>query len=198
VKDGLEMTKTHAPPTTYHAKFEMDPSGQWLVELVEIPQVHTFARTLGKAREYVIDALALWLNLPAEKVKDRIEFGPPVLPDHVLRTVQRALVEREIAEAVSKVAGDLLTDASIALVDDAHLSMRDAAEVLGMSHQRVQQLVASPHPRAPGRQRSSSEAAEDVARSLKEYLPGGSQELDAVAGTVALGLAIAWLETRPQ
>jgi predicted RNase H-like HicB family nuclease len=176
----------------------MDPSGQWLVELEEIPEVHSFARTLGKAREYVIDALALWLNLPAEKVKDRIEFGPPVLPDHVLRTVQRALVEREIAEAVSKVAGDLLTDASIALVDDAHLSMRDAAEVLGMSHQRVQQLVASPHPRAPGRQRSSSEAAEDVARSLKEYLPGGSQELDAVAGTVALGLAIAWLETRPQ
>jgi predicted RNase H-like HicB family nuclease len=197
VKDGLEMTKTHAPPTTYHAKFEMDPSGQWLVELEEIPEVHSFARTLGKAREYVIDALALWLNLPAAEVKDRIEFGPPVLPDHVLRTVQRALVEREIAEGVSKVAGDLLTDASIALVDDAHLSMRDAAEILGMSHQRVQQLVA--RPRSPGRQNSGREAAGDVAKILKEYLPGGSNDdLGAIAGIVALGLAIAWLETRPQ
>jgi predicted RNase H-like HicB family nuclease len=193
------MTKTKASATTYHATFEMDPSGQWLVELEEIPEVHSCARTLGKAREYVIDALALWLNLPAEEVKDRIEYYPPVLPAHVLRTVQSALAEREIAEAVSKVAGDLLTDASIALVNDAHLSMRDAAEILGMSHQRVQQLVASAHPGTPERQNAGRGAAEDVARSLKEFLPGGSKEdLGAIAGIVALGLAIAWLETRPQ
>jgi predicted RNase H-like HicB family nuclease len=193
------MTRTKALATTYHATFEMDSSGQWLVELEEIPEVHSFARTLGKAREYVIDALALWLNLPAEEVKDRIEFCPPALPDHVLRTVQRALAEREIAEAVSNVAGDLLIDASIALVDDAHLSMRDAAEILGMSHQRVQQLVASARPGTPERHSAGREAAEDVARSLKEYLPGGSKEdLRAIAGIVALGLAIAWLESRSQ
>jgi hypothetical protein len=102
-----------------------------------------------------------------------------------------------IAEAVSKVAGDLLTDASVALVDEAHLSMRDAADILGMSHQRVQQLAAAAA--RTERETFGTEAAEDVARGLKEYLPGGSMEdLGAIAGSVALGLAIAWLETRPQ
>jgi predicted RNase H-like HicB family nuclease/predicted HTH domain antitoxin len=137
------MTKTKALKDTYHAIFELDPSGQWLVELEEIPEVHTYGRTLGKAREYVVDALALWLNAPTEKVKDRIEFRTPALPKHVLETVQRALAERQIAQDATKVAAELIADASVALVEEGHLSMRDAADILGLSHQRVQQLVAA-------------------------------------------------------
>jgi predicted RNase H-like HicB family nuclease len=36
--------------------------GNWLVEIAEIPQVHTFGRTLPIAREHIRDALALWLR----------------------------------------------------------------------------------------------------------------------------------------
>jgi predicted RNase H-like HicB family nuclease len=149
VKDGFEMTESHTD--NYHANFRLDPSGQWLAELEEIPEVHTYGRTLGKAREYLVDALALWLDTDPDSVKDRIEFRTPDLPRQVLETVETALAEREIAEVVSRVVADLMSAASVALVEDAHLSMRDAAEILGLSHQRVQQLVAAARPHSPDR-----------------------------------------------
>lgn len=191
------MTETRTPLDTYHASFQLDPTGQWLAELEEIPEVHTFGRTLGKAREYLVDALASWLDVPVDKVRDRVEFHMPELPDHVHETVQRALAERAIAEAVNKVAGDLVGQASVALVDEAHLSMRDAAEILGLSHQRVQQLVAAARPGTLDRRVTVKKPAEDIARSLRRYLPHGSkEELGTVASSVALGLAIAWIESR--
>jgi len=58
------MTNTQLTTTRYHATFELDEFGNWIAQVTEIPQVHTFGRTLGKAREYLVDALALWLSVP--------------------------------------------------------------------------------------------------------------------------------------
>jgi predicted RNase H-like HicB family nuclease len=180
----------------YHANFELDQSGVWLAEIEEIPQVHTYGRTLGKARQYLADALALWLNEPIDTLKDRIEYRPVALDPTLLKKVHEAIAAREIAEGATNAAGELMTTAARALTTDAKLSLRDAAELLGISHQRVQQLVV---------ERNSSVAtvgggrlgiAQDVARSLKEFLPGGEkEELGVIAAGVALGLAIAWTQT---
>ena len=107
------------------------------------------------------------------------------------------MAERQIAEAVNRSASDLLEQASVSLVNESHLSLRDAAEILGLSHQRIQQLVANARPQ-PAEQRFATKAsAEDIARTLRQYLPGGEkEELGAVARVVALGLAIAWIESR--
>ncbi len=87
--------------------FERDDDGYWLVELEEEPRVHTYGRTLAKAREHIVDASALWFEVPPEDL-------------------------------------DLVEDIRLpALVKDGRLSVRDAADVLGLSHQRVQQLLAS-------------------------------------------------------
>jgi predicted RNase H-like HicB family nuclease len=192
------VTKTTAnDTTTYHARFELDPSGQWLVELEELPQVHTFGRTLGKAREYLLDALALWLDEPVQRVVTRVEFRPPPLPTDVEQAVWMARAEREIAEAASRVATDLNTKASVALVDAAHLSLRDAADILGLSHQRVQQLVAAGRPAKPTAPDPIGDAIENLARSVREYLPGGSKEdLGAVAAALALALGVALMQSR--
>ena len=192
------MPKTRvATTTTYHGRFELDPSGQWLAEIEELPAVHTFARTLGKAREYLIDALALWLDLPVESVRPQIEFQTPSLPIEVEESVQRAIAEREIAESVVQVASEQTTEAALALVRDAHLSLRDAADVLGISHQRVQQLISAAKTDNSETSSGALTAAEEVASALREYLPGGSKEdLGKLAAAAALGLAIVWLESR--
>jgi predicted RNase H-like HicB family nuclease len=191
------MTKTKQPQTQYHATFELDPSGQWLVELDEIPEVHTFGRTLGKAREYLLDALALWLDEPVEAVKHLVEFGKPTLPIDIQKTVDMALAGREIADAATQTAAALTAQASVELVTGARLSMRDAADVLGLSHQRVQQLVAGSHVVDPHRADLSGPAVDSLAKSLRQFLPGGSKEdLGALATLVAFALGVAWTRSK--
>jgi hypothetical protein len=143
-----------------------------------------------------VDALALWLNEPIESLKDRIEYRPPALDSTLLTKVREAIAAREIAGGATIAAGELMTTAAQALTADAKLSLRDAAELLGISHQRVQQLVVLRNGSAVAAGGGRIGIAQDVARSLKEFLPGGEkEELGAIAAGVALGLAIAWTQT---
>jgi predicted DNA-binding protein (UPF0251 family) len=170
----------------------------WIVELEELPEVHTYGKTLGKAREYIIDALALWLDVSVDVARSRISFRTPELPPEVSGAVERAVAERRIAESVSRAAAEVMVEASVALVDQAHLSMRDAAEILGISHQRVQQLVSARHAEE-GPIVATPMPSRDLVAKLKECLPGGSrQDLGIVAGLITLGLAVAWIEHRSQ
>jgi predicted RNase H-like HicB family nuclease len=191
------MTRTQSVNTRYHASFELDESGTWIAQIDELPQVHTFGRTLGKAREYLADALALWLNVSIDNVKGSIEYRPVSLPVQVQSAVDEATIARDFAEVMATTASSLMSEAALALTKSARLSYRDAAEFLGISHQRVQQLASlgrgSPDPAGNGLQG----AAEDLARNLKEFLPGGSKEdLGALATIVALGIALAWSQSR--
>jgi predicted RNase H-like HicB family nuclease len=190
------MNRARTIQSIYHANFELDQSGVWLAEIEEIPQVHTYGRTLGKARQYLADALALWLNEPIDKLKDRIEYRPAALNPTLLKKVHEAIAAREIAEGATNAAGELMTTAAQALTADAKLSLRDAAELLGISHQRVQQLVIQRNSNVATVGSGGLGIAQDVARSLKEFLPGGEkEELGVIAAGVALGLAIAWTQT---
>jgi predicted RNase H-like HicB family nuclease len=123
----------------YTATYQRDRDGVWLVELVEEPRVHTFGRTLAKAREHVRDAAALWFDV----APDSFDLVDDVrLPRKAKASLERARAERGRAQAAQETAVTRTRDAARALVDDEHLSMRDAAELLGLSHQRVQQLLA--------------------------------------------------------
>jgi predicted RNase H-like HicB family nuclease len=193
----VEATQIADDSSVFTANFYLDQSGTWIVELEELPQVHSYGRTLGKAREYITDALALWLDVSVGEARARIAFATPRIPADLTQIVERALAERRISESVAKVAADAMVEASVSLVDDAHLSMRDAAEILGISHQRVQQLVSAR--RSDESVDWASAPSPDVVARLREFLPGGAnQDLGLVAGTVAFGLAVAWIEYRNQ
>jgi len=127
---------------TYHATLELDPrSGQWMADIEGLP-VHTWGRNLGKVKEYAHEALAVHLDVDVAAVRGHLVFRKPQLPAPVVEAIEEAEAARNEADTASARAATAKAAAARALVREAHLSMRDAAEVLGVSHQRVQQLLA--------------------------------------------------------
>jgi predicted RNase H-like HicB family nuclease len=123
---------------TYTARLEREKDGRWTVELAEEPRVHTWAKTVDQALARVREAAALWFDAN----EDDIEVTPqPVLPKTTGRTVAQARQARQDARNADRRAVEKNKKAAAALTARG-ISMRDAAAILGISHQRVHQLLA--------------------------------------------------------
>jgi ABC-type Mn2+/Zn2+ transport system ATPase subunit len=92
---------------------------------------------LEQARRRVREALALWVDdaETAELVED------VQLPARIRDAVSRGRASRRHAEREREKAQEAMTKAATTLVDQLGVGLRDAGELLGVSHQRVQQLV---------------------------------------------------------
>ena len=138
-------------PDKYRAEVERDESGEWIGNVPSLRGVHTHARTLAKLRGYLQDAIALWLEA------ERIEAGEPHasverasievnldvrLPSRAKRAAVNALRSRDRARTAEVGAAEA-TLAAVRELSAAGLTLRDSAEVLGLSHQRVDQLLRS-------------------------------------------------------
>lgn len=120
----------------YKAIFERDESGTWLARIPAIRGCHTYGRTIEQARARLREALGLWIDDPAGAVIDEDIRLPARLKTAIgrsRRTRQRAEQERETAHEQTRAAAEALVEEGV--------SLRDAGELLGLSHQRVQQLV---------------------------------------------------------
>ena len=127
------MTRTKS----YQAVYERDPEGDaWLVHIKGIRACHTYGRSLRQAEARIREALALWLD----RDPDGLEITPEWPQDlvEIASVVSRA---RHAAAATVQEAGTTTVKAAKKL-DRMGLSRRDAADILGISHQRVQQLLA--------------------------------------------------------
>ena len=122
---------------TYTARCQR--SGDWwAISVPELRGVHTQARRLEKAEAMVRDAIALFLDVPSESFDVRIE---PVLPRDLQGKVGRARKVRGEAEVLQREAAIASAEVAADLVQTAHLTVRDAGRVLGLSHQRITQLL---------------------------------------------------------
>lgn len=127
------MTRTK----NYVAVYERDPeSDTWLVHIKGIDGCQTYGRSLRQAEARIREALALWLDRDADHLEIANEW--PSQLDDVAQSVSEARDEasdatRRAAAATAKAAKRL---------DRMGLSRRDAADVLGISHQRVQQILS--------------------------------------------------------
>jgi predicted RNase H-like HicB family nuclease len=110
------------------------------VSVPELPGCHTQGRTLARARGRIREAIALWLDVDETEltVADDVR-----LPEPARQAVATARQARQHAQQAREAALGATRKAARVLVHGG-LSTRDAAELLGISHQRVAQLVAEP------------------------------------------------------
>jgi hypothetical protein len=103
-------------------------------------------RFLAEPRR-IREAAAMWF----ETDETAIELVPrPVLPKATGRSVEQARKAREQARDADRVAIEQTRKAAIALTSRG-ISIRDAAAILGISHQRVHQLLT---PETPPRRKA--------------------------------------------
>jgi predicted RNase H-like HicB family nuclease len=116
-------------------------SGQWwAVTVPELRGVFTQARRLDQVAEMAREAVALYLELDSRDVQIVVE---PVLPDGAASSVANLQQARREAQRATDELAAAQTAAVRELVGVVRLSNRDAATVLGISHQRVSQLSRS-------------------------------------------------------
>jgi predicted RNase H-like HicB family nuclease len=112
----------------------------WVAEAREVPQAHTYGRTLARTKEHLRDALALYLDVPIHTIDVTVHIDGV---GDATALVDLATKARQQADKSNEEARLATSQAAIALVRDEHLSYRDAAAALGLSHQRVEQLVSA-------------------------------------------------------
>jgi len=109
----------------------------WLLSVPELDVV-TQARTLDRAEATVRDLIAVWLDVPADSFAVEVE---PRLNDEWTKLLRETRDARTTADKASARASELLRT-SVTTLHDAGLSAREVGSLLGISYQRVQQLLA--------------------------------------------------------
>jgi predicted RNase H-like HicB family nuclease len=123
-------------------RFERDEDGWWVASALELPGCHTQGRSISQARQRIVEALGLFID----DVESVVLAEDIMLPATAQRFVEASAAARIEAEKTQQQAQETTRAAVEALTTNLSLSVRDASEVLGLSHQRVQQLVKRQKP----------------------------------------------------
>lgn len=129
----------------YRVVYEQDEDGRWNVRVPDLQGCFTYGRSIRQARGRVREAIAISLDGVSEDEASRIA-QEAVLNEEIKlsRKASQAVkaharaVER--SERLARELGRSRRDAVRYLLA-AGYSRRDTAEILGISHQRVQQLA---------------------------------------------------------
>ncbi len=124
---------------TYTVRYEKDETGWWVATVKQVRGCHTQGRTIDQARRRIREALELFVDHAdeAELIDD------VVLPANARALLKRVQSTRKRAEEEAIKLQDSTAEAAKVLTNDVGVSVRDAGELLGLSHQRVHQLLAA-------------------------------------------------------
>ena len=126
----MAQVKTYRAMATQEERF-------WLLSVPELDVV-TQARTLDRAEATVRDLIAVWLDVPPGSFAVEVE---PLLDDEWTKLLRETRDARTTADKASARASELLRT-SVTTLHDAGLSAREVGSLVGISYQRVQQLLA--------------------------------------------------------
>ena len=117
--------------------FERDEDAWWVASAKENAGCHTQGRSISQARQRFLESLGLFVDKP-----DRIILVEDIrLPAAAQRLVDASAEARAEADQRAMRAQASTIVAAQTLNRDLELSVRDVSELLGISHQRVQQLL---------------------------------------------------------
>lgn len=123
----------------YRVIYERDEDGWWVASVPRVRGCHTQGRSIAQARERIREALSLFVsNATRARFEEEI-----LLPAAVRRSLEQQRRLRQTADSEQRHAQQALRSTAHRLVAKLGLSVRDAGELLGVSHQRVQQLLHS-------------------------------------------------------
>ncbi|MDR1212877.1 MAG: hypothetical protein LBK54_02065 [Propionibacteriaceae bacterium] len=108
----------------------------WVLEQPELGAVSQCA-SLDGVREEMVEAIAWLSGEPEAEVEIQVDV---ILPDLSREAVGRVTAARDVSERARAALAGATREAARALTG-AGLTYRDAGTVLGLSHQRVAQLV---------------------------------------------------------
>lgn len=108
----------------------------WAIEVPEVVGVYSQAKLLVQVADVATDAVATMLDLDPGEIEVRVE---PVVPAALSDAVTGALEASAAAAEAQGVASRRMRAAVVALRGE-HYTLRDAASLLGVTHQRIAQL----------------------------------------------------------
>ena len=122
----------------YRVAYERDESGWWVACVHGVRGYHTQGRTVDEARRRIVEALKLFVD-DARKARIVDDVKLPTAATRAIRTYatlrKKADEEDRRATRAARRAVRLLRSGTL------RMSARDAARLLGLSHQRVHQLT---------------------------------------------------------
>ena len=144
---------------------ERDDNDTWFAWLAEDRRCHTWGRTLASVRERMSEAVALWFEKEPTTFELMFDIGLPPEGRRLTVSAQKARAAAEKATLASNLA---TSNAATGLIIELGLSLRDAGELLGLSHQRIQQLVEAER-NAPTSYRPAARSSVAIAERHAPY-----------------------------
>lgn len=121
---------------TYTVTYERDETGWWIASVKEVSGCHTQGRSISQARRRIREALSLCVTGASKaKLVDDIR-----LPKSVSTLIADVKASRLRVEEESVKLRCTTEEAIASLIKDFGVSMRDAGELLELSHQRVNEV----------------------------------------------------------
>ncbi len=121
----------------YTAIYSREPDRTWIVYIRgHRHEIHSFARSLRKARKKIRDALSLWYDDAASAtIVDRVELEPRLMLE-LAETEELARIHSDVSQKLAA-----RRRRTVCALRKFGMGTRDMAELLGLSQQRVSQIA---------------------------------------------------------
>jgi len=139
------MAATMSEPRHFTCVLEADTDEGWHAYIPTVPGCRTWGCSIVAARRYIREALATCVDVLGENAariaRDAILDEKVALKGNAKAVLEGYLRARGRAAHYQDLAQSAAVKAAKKLTADAHLSLRDAGELLGLSHERVSQVI---------------------------------------------------------